>query len=145
MKKPKAGTNSPRKSKAEYSAGGIVQDGTNLLMIKVRKKEGEVWTFPKGHLDPGETEEIAAIREVREETGYECEILKPFERVRYFFEREGVRIEKNVTWFLMKPISKTGTFDTDEIMESEWVPFDEAQKRATYRSDEQLLAKLKLL
>ncbi len=135
----------PRKSKAEYSAGGIVQDGDNLLMIKVAKKEGEVWTFPKGHLEPGESDEVAAVREVLEETGYVCEITSPFERVQYFFERDGELIQKIVTWFLMKPVRKTGSFDAEEIMESEWVPFAEAERRATYKSDGQLMAKLKTL
>ncbi len=113
-------------------------------MVKVRNLEGvEVWTFPKGHLEDGETSEIAAVREVLEETGYECDIIKPFEKVQYFFQREDVLVKKFVTWFLMKPIGKTGVHDPEEIMETEWVSFAEATQRAKYKSDQQLLAKLK--
>lgn len=144
MSKPKPGTNKPQSSKAEYSAGGIVQDGQNLLMVKVRNLEGvTVWTFPKGHLEPGETAEQAAVREVLEETGYECKITAPFDRVQYYFQRNGETIKKTVTWYLMAMGDKSGVHDPEEIMETEWVPYDEALKRAQYKSDQQLLEKLK--
>lgn len=132
----------PPKSKAEYSAGGIVQDGTNLLMIKVNKPLESRWTFPKGHIEPGEDTPQAALREVQEETGYRCEIVKPFERVQYYFQRNGETIKKTVSWFLMKSVEKTGTFDPEEILDVEWVTFEEALKRAQYKSDQQLLSKL---
>ncbi len=102
-----------------------------------------MWTFPKGHLEPGEKAPEAALREVEEETGYRCEIIKPFERVEYFFQRDGVLIKKSVVWFLMKPLEKTGTHDPKEILETEWVSLAEAKKRAKYKSDITLLAKLK--
>ena len=91
--------------RSEFSAGGIVQDGDRLLMVKVENLEGkQTWTFPKGHLEAGETEQQAAIREVEEETGFRCEIVKPFERVEYFFKREGVLIKKQVSWFLIESV-----------------------------------------
>lgn len=143
MKKPKPGTKLPQKS--EYSAGGIVQDGDKLLVVRVQNREGQIrWTFPKGHLEPGETEEQAALREVEEETGYKCEIIKHFERVQYFFQRPGELVDKNVSWFLMKPLAKVGTHDAEEILEVEWVSPAEAGQRVTYTSDLQLLAKLNL-
>src|SRR5580693_10613141 len=96
----------------EFSAGGIVQDGANLLMVKVQNLEGaQIWTFPKGHIEKGEKPEQAALREVEEETGYRCEIVKPFDRIQYWFKREKQLTKKTVTWFLMKPLEKTGTFD----------------------------------
>jgi len=144
MNKPKAGTKKPRKSLFEYSAGGIVQDGASLLMVKVENLEGEqLWTFPKGHIEPGEKAPEAALREVQEETGYVCRILKPFERVQYYFQRDGELTKKTVTWFLMEPLKKSGIPDADEILETEWVSLEEAQKRAKYKSDKKLLAKLK--
>jgi len=47
-----------------------------------------------------------------------------------------------VTWFLMKPLEKTGVHDAQEILGTEWVPLQEAFKRVKYKSDKQLLAKL---
>ncbi len=113
-------------------------------MVKVENLEGDqLWTFPKGHIEKGEKAPEAALREVEEETGYRCEIIRPFERVQYFFRRNGELTKKTVTWFLMRPLEKTGAHDADEILETEWVSLEEARKRAKYKSDKTLLAKLK--
>ncbi len=144
MKKPSTGTKKLPKSRFEFSAGGIVEDAGRLLMVKVRNLEGkELWTFPKGHIEKGETAKEAAVREVEEETGYLCEILKPFDRVQYYFQRDGEITKKTVTWFLMKPIKKVGALDTEEILETEWVSIEEAENRTVYKSDKQLLSRLK--
>ena len=143
MNKPKRGTKRPQKSRFEFSAGGIVQDGENLLMVKVENLEGrQMWTFPKGHIEKGEKAPEAALREVEEETGFRCTIEKPFERVQYYFKRDGILTKKTVTWFLMKALEKTGVHDPKEILQTEWVPMEEALKRVKYKSDKQLMAKL---
>jgi 8-oxo-dGTP diphosphatase len=144
MNKPNSGTKKVQKLRFEFSAGGIVQDGPNLLMVKVENLEGDqIWTFPKGHIEKGEKSPEAALREVEEETGYLCQIMKPFDRVQYYFQRDGVLTKKTVTWFLMKPLQKTGAHDPEEILETEWVSLAEAQNRAQYKSDKKLLVKLK--
>lgn len=113
-------------------------------MVKVENLEHQVtWTFPKGHIEKGEKAPGAALREVEEETGYRCEIIKPFERVQYWFKREDGLIKKTVTWFLMKPVVKTGVPDASEILETRWVSLKEAKVLAKYKSDKKLLAKLK--
>ena len=132
------------KTEFEFSSGGLVQDGDHLLMVKVENLEGKLaWTFPKGHIEKGEKAPEAALREVEEETGYRCEIVKPFDKVQYWFKREGQLIKKTVTWYLMKPIEKTGTHDAEEILETRWVTMKEASDLAKYKSDKQLLGKLK--
>src|SRR5476649_1895831 len=129
MNRSNSGTKKPQKPQFEFSAGGVVQDGANLLMVLVENLEGQrVWTFPKGHIEKGEKAPEAALREVEEETGYRCEIVKPFERVQYYFRREDQLTKKTVTWFLMKPLKKTGTHDPVEILETEWVSLAEARK-----------------
>lgn len=144
MNKLNPGTKKLQQSRFEFSAGGIVQDGRNLLMVKVQNLEGdELWTFPKGHIEKGESAQDAAQREVEEETGYRCEIVKPFERVQYYFRRDEQVTKKTVTWFLMRPLEKTGVHDPEEILDAEWVSMEEAQKRAKYKSDKKILAKLK--
>jgi 8-oxo-dGTP diphosphatase len=144
MSKSNTGTKKPQKSRFEFSAGGIVLDGDRLLMVKVKNLEGEErWTFPKGHIEKDETAEEAALREVQEETGYRCQIGERFERVQYYFQRSGQLIKKTVAWFLMKPLEKTGKPDAEEILDTEWVSMEEAESRATYKSDKKLLAKLK--
>lgn len=132
-------------SRFEYSAGGVIQDGSKLLMVKVENLEGrQVWTFPKGHIEHGESGEETALREVEEETGYRCEIIEPYERAQYWFKREGELTKKTVTWFLMKPLQKTGEHDPEEILETRWVSLDEAESLAKYKSDKKILARLRL-
>jgi len=132
------------KTNFEFSAGGIVQDGDKLLMVKVQNLEGrQLWTFPKGHIEAAETAEIAAVREVEEETGYRCEITKPFDKIQYWFKHGRKLTKKTVTWFLMKPLEKTGTHDPEEILEAKWLTMPQAETVARYPSDKKILAKLK--
>jgi bis(5'-nucleosidyl)-tetraphosphatase len=132
------------KTRFEFSAGGVVREGAHVLMVKVENLEGQIaWTFPKGHIEQGEKAPEAALREVQEETGYLCEIVQPFEKVEYFFKREGQLIKKAVTWFLMKPLKKTGTHDAEEILETRWVTMQEAADLISYKSDKQILSRLK--
>ena len=129
-------------SKFERSAGVIVyrvEAGKRLYLLL---DYGKHWEYPKGHIEKGENAPEAALREVEEETGYLCEIIKPFDKVQYWFKRGGQLIKKTVTWFLMKPIKKTGTYDAEEILETRWVPIEEALTLARYKSDKQLLNKL---
>ena len=134
------------KVRYEFSSGGIVREDEKLLMVKVENLEGQlIWTFPKGHIEKGEKAPEAALREVEEETGYRCEILNPFDKAEYWFKREGQLVKKSVTWFLMKPLKKTGTHDAEEILETRWVTMGEAQTLTKYKSDKQILSKLKKL
>lgn len=129
----------------EVSAGGIVRRDGEILLVKVNNLKGEVvWTFPKGHLEPGETAEQAALREVEEETGWHCRIDRPFGDVRYFFHRSGRLVNKTVHWFLMDPVEKSGESDPKEILECGWFPSSEAEKFLIYKSDKELMARLKL-
>jgi len=60
-------------TKKEFSAGGVIIEDGKTLLIRMRNLKGElVWTFPKGHVEAGETPELAALREVTEETGCRC-------------------------------------------------------------------------
>lgn len=128
----------------EFSAGGLVFDeaARKLALVRVKNLQGEiVWTFPKGHIEKGETAPEAALREVREETGWACEIRRPFEKVQYWFRREGGLVKKSVTWFLMAPVKREGAHDADEILEIRWADLAEARELVSYRSDITLLEK----
>jgi 8-oxo-dGTP pyrophosphatase MutT (NUDIX family) len=124
----------------QFSAGGlVVDDEGRILLIRARDLRNQpVWTLPKGTLQAGETSADAALREVREETGYACEVVRELEPVTYWFQREGKRIRKTVRWYLMRPVEKVGDHDheVDEVM---WADRAEARARLRYTSDLRLV------
>jgi len=142
------------KVKLEYSAGGVVVDkDNNVLVIRTRNLQDKtVWGFPKGHIekDVNETSEGAAVREVEEETGYRCSIVKSVESVQYFFREHGQLIKKNVQWYLMSPVSQvtegpTGTSHRDtgnpEVDEVKWFAPEEAINILSYDTDREMVKK----
>jgi 8-oxo-dGTP pyrophosphatase MutT (NUDIX family) len=124
----------------EFSAGGLVfDDDGRVLLIRARDlRNRPVWTLPKGTLITGETSLDAALREVREETGWRCELVRELEAVTYWFQREGERVRKTVRWYLMRPLEKVGEHD-HEVDEVAWVSREEALARLRYDSDRRLL------
>jgi 8-oxo-dGTP pyrophosphatase MutT (NUDIX family) len=125
----------------EFSAGGVVvDDGGQFLLIRARDlRNRPVWTLPKGTLAEGETSEQAALREVCEETGYRCQVVRELEAVTYWFQRGGRRIKKTVRWYLMRPLEKVGDHD-HEVDEVAWADRDDALRRLRYDSDRRLLS-----
>jgi ADP-ribose pyrophosphatase YjhB (NUDIX family) len=125
----------------QVSAGGLVLDELgNVLLIRARDlRDRPVWTLPKGALTTGESSEAAALREVREETGYRCQVVRELEAVTYWFQREGRRIRKTVHWYLMRPLEKEGEHD-HEVDEVRWATVAEADNLLRYDSDRRLLA-----
>lgn len=84
----------------EVSAGGVVINGANILLLK--KFSGD-WVLPKGRLESGESKEEAALREVQEETGVRCEIIRRIGFVKYNYRnREGDFVQKTVHYYYMK-------------------------------------------
>ena len=127
----------------QFSAGGLVVDERgSVLLIRARDLRNQpVWTLPKGALNPGESSADAALREVREETGWECEVVRELPAFTYWFQRGGHRIRKTVRWYLMRPIRKAGEHD-HEVDEVLWTDPADARTRLRYDSDLKLLATL---
>jgi diadenosine hexaphosphate hydrolase (ATP-forming) len=81
-------------------AGGVVFDPLGrVLLIAYPRSRGGGWSFPKGHIDPGETLEIAAVREVLEEGGVRAEIVASLEPTRYVNPRG---VAREIFWFAMR-------------------------------------------
>jgi 8-oxo-dGTP pyrophosphatase MutT (NUDIX family) len=117
-----------------YAAGGVVvRDGEVLLVHRPRYDD---WTFPKGKLDPGESFEDAALREVEEETGLRCNLGRELPATRYAV---GTR-PKIVRYWLMTPEAETPFVPNDETDELRWLSRDEAMSLLTYDRDRDVLA-----
>lgn len=107
----------PGKKKA---FGGVVIHGERLLLRKVTGSyKGYVWTFPKGRADEDETREQTALREVREETGHECEITG-------FIQQPFRGIDTETVYFFMRSVQDHGDYH-DETCDVRWVHLDEAE------------------
>jgi 8-oxo-dGTP diphosphatase len=95
------------------------------------------WGFPKGKLEPGETELFCARREVEEETGLLCNIGAYVGQTQYVDRRERPKI---VHYWLMEPLA--GVFEpTAEVDDMRWVPIESAGKILSYEHDRVLLAR----
>ena len=128
---------------SEFSCGGVVLDGRKILLVQVKNLKGKkVWTFPKGHIEQGETPRQAALREVLEETGYKASILRPMIRVKYAFTFQGNYVKKMVQWYLMKKLGRIGKHDSSEILAIRWISLPKAQELVQYPSDIRLLEML---
>ena len=121
------------------AAGGVVQrtrDDGVVEVVVIHRPKYDDWTLPKGKLHPGESEEEGALREVEEETGLKCEIVRQVGEVSY---RDKRRRPKRVVYFSMNPID--GSFrPNDEVDELRWLPMDEAQRLLDYEHDRRLVA-----
>ncbi|MCH5324084.1 MAG: NUDIX domain-containing protein [Eubacterium sp.] len=119
----------------EKSCGGIVyrkfHGNTEILLIK-HIKSG-YWSFPKGHVEDGETEEETAAREIKEETDIDVMIDPGFrEVVTYSPRRDSV---KNVVYFVARAKSFDFTPQEDEIAEIRWIEIDQAHNFLYYDND----------
>jgi 8-oxo-dGTP pyrophosphatase MutT (NUDIX family) len=118
------------------AAGGVVErDGRVLLVHRPRYDD---WTFPKGKLDPGESFEDAAVREVQEETGIRAGLGRELPSSRY--EVNGR--PKLVRYWLMTAKAESDFEPNEETDELRWVTPDEARELLTYDRDRNVLAAL---
>lgn len=126
------------------AAGGLVcrtEDGGQLELVLVHRPAYDDWTFPKGKLHAGESEQEAALREVEEETGLRCKLEREVGLSSY---RDARRRTKTVRYWEMKPIGGV-LAPANEIDDVRWVPLAEVPAVLTYRRDVEVLARFEAL
>lgn len=125
------------------AAGGVLLRGSRRRheVAVVHRPAREDWSLPKGKLEPGESFEEGALREVLEETGYAC-ALAGYLGCTEYRDRKGR--PKVVAYWLMEPASGVSFFDepaidVDEVDELRWMKLDVARRALTYPHDRELL------
>jgi 8-oxo-dGTP diphosphatase len=127
------------------AAGGILlrqaKPGRWEVAVVHRPSPRNDWSLPKGKLDPGETLEACALREVEEETGLRCRLLDVVGTTEYV-DRRGR--PKEVTYWMMEVVG--GEFaPNDEVDELRWLELDMARRALSYEHDRRLLVLLDTL
>lgn len=127
----------------EKSCGAIViyRSGSRYKILLVRNHNGRNYSFPKGHVEKGETEQQTAIREVKEETGLDIEIIDSFREVADYCPFGKIR--KRVVFFMAQTMSDRVTVQREEIDSYIWVDLEEAHTKCTYDNDLRVVRKAK--
>ncbi len=141
----------------EISAGGVVlrpmQGRWWLAAIEPRheradgrgKRSPGVLALPKGLVDPGERPEQTALREVREETGVEADLVAKLKDIRYIYVRswgDRERVFKVVSFYLLRyrsgRLGEISPAMRHEVSSAAWVPLEEAPRRLSYRGEREV-------
>src|SRR5215210_6811686 len=125
----------------QISAGGVAfrwkDSAPEIAIVSVKPKLR--WQLPKGIVDPGETPQVAAVREVREEAGVETELIKLIETIEYWYRSakygKPVRYHKFVHFYLVEYKSGDVANHDHEVEEARWVSFDEALELLDFKSE----------
>ena len=124
-------------AREETSAGGVVirQDDGQVYFLLIRDSYKN-WGFPKGHVESGETPDVAALREVSEETGLgDLRLRSPIETIDWYFRFRGRLIHKICHFYLMETDSATTCPQRDEgITACRWETFDQASRLVSYEN-----------
>jgi 8-oxo-dGTP pyrophosphatase MutT (NUDIX family) len=134
-------------TKDQISAGGVAfrRNGADLQMVIVSVKPSLRWQLPKGIVDPGETPEATAVREVREEGGVETDLVRLIETIEYWYQRvqygQRIRYHKFVHFYLLQYTGGDVANHDHEIAESRWVSFEAAIEMLEFKSERGVVEK----
>jgi 8-oxo-dGTP diphosphatase len=131
----------------QVSAGGVVyrQNGEQVEVALILVGPRARWQLPKGAAANQETNEQAALREVREETGLAAEPVELIDRIEYWFyaNRAGrrVRFHKYVYFYLMRFLSGDVQDHDHEVEEARWVEIEQALELLAFESEREIMRK----
>lgn len=148
----------------EISAGGLVirkgGEGWLLAVIEPQRESSDsagggkemsqkaLFALPKGLLEPGEKAEIAAVREVKEETGLTATPVTKLADIKYVYTRswgDGAKVFKIVSFYLLRYRSgRIGQIDESmrvEVKRALWMPLEQAATKLAYSGERQMVGK----
>ena len=129
--------------KREKSCGALVfcKDQDSLQFLLLKSQFGGHWSFPKGHMESGESEVQTALREVREETGLSIHLIGGFRQCVEYYTKPNIK--KQVVYFLgssidpqMSPVPQE-----EEVSELQWMDSEKARQMVTFENDRRLISK----
>ena len=125
----------------EKSCGGIIFYKTrqNVRILLVKNSNGRYWSFPKGHIEDGETEQETAIREIKEETGLDVTLVNNFREISEYCPFGKIR--KRVVFFLARAFTDNVRIQEEEIDSFIWVDLQQARKLCSYDNDLRIIDK----
>ena len=114
-------------------------------MVLVSVRGGKYWCLPKGIVDKGETPEITAVREVREESGLSGRIIDKLGDITYWYyiRGENTKCRKTVHFYLMEYESGNTSQHDFEVDEAVWLPLETALQKISFSGDRTILEKAK--
>ena len=115
------------------------QNGAGLDALLIGRGVPRVWSLPKGHVEPRETHEQAALREVREETGCWAEILLKLSEISYWFYLNGTKHKKSVHFYFMRYVSGDTANHDHEVDEAAWFEVKAAKRALKYVNEKRLI------
>jgi 8-oxo-dGTP pyrophosphatase MutT (NUDIX family) len=119
----------------------VVRGDETIVIVPTRRAASgqAVLALPKGHVDPGETAAQAAAREVREEAGVEAELIEKLGDVRYWYQRDGRRIAKVVSFYLFDYRGGDPADHDTEVEVARWMPLEQAARDLSYRGERDMV------
>jgi 8-oxo-dGTP pyrophosphatase MutT (NUDIX family) len=135
----------------QISAGGVAfrwrDSEPEIAIVSVKPKLR--WQLPKGIVDEGESPELTAVREVKEEAGVETERLALIETIEYWYRSvkygKPVRYHKFVHFYLLQYLRGDVSEHDHEIEEARWVSFDEAIEMLAFKGEREVAEKARAM
>ena len=118
----------------------VVRDGACVVIVPTRPAAdgSKVLALPKGHPEEGESPVDAALREVREEAGVDARLVEPLGDVRYWYTRDGRRIAKVVSFFLLEYVGGEVDDHDGEVEHARWMALEDAARELTYAGEREM-------